>query len=147
MNRINPTPSRFVKNRGRVHFSDLKERVTLISKKSVADDSGKMQIVEIFSAPSWAYIEPLHNCGQTQAPLSSPTHKRRTIFRIFVRARYDIQENHENTLASHSPNRHAKINALRWKHIEYELLCPFSASDKTGHFWEALCVERGEEHG
>ncbi|MDR1908204.1 MAG: hypothetical protein LBQ43_05095 [Holosporales bacterium] len=127
------------RNRSIVNIPVLNERILLLSINSVADSNGKMKIQAVLSVPSWAYIEPVRwykNCE----PLTSLNNTAMPLFKVLIRARLDCEKSGE-------ADRHIKINALRWKHKEYELVCPFSMSDRSGRFWEALCVERGEEMG
>jgi head-tail adaptor len=121
-----------------ISFARLNERITLLFKQSFADDDGKTVVREVFSLPCWAYLEPVHSNQQKMPFVSSGKNTAAPMFKVYVRAIPGGQED------DWREDRHAKVNALRWRHKEYELLCPFSASDKAGRFREALCIEGGK---
>jgi head-tail adaptor len=116
----------------------LNKRITLILKQSFADDSGKMAVQEVFSIPCWACMEPVHRFPPKSQLVSSGRNTIMPTFKVYVRAIPEPSEDGQDG------DRHTKVNALRWNRKEYELLCPFSISDKAGRFWEALCIEGGK---
>jgi head-tail adaptor len=112
----------------------LNDRITLLVKQSFADGNGKAVTESVFSQPCWAHIAPVRRNFQRQQLMTSWKNTNASVFKVFIREIPNIES-----------DRHAKINALRWKHKEYGLLCPFAISDKVGRFWEALCIEGGEQ--
>ncbi|MDR1208682.1 MAG: hypothetical protein LBJ89_05015 [Holosporales bacterium] len=115
----------------------LNERIILLFKQSFADDDGKVVVREVFSIPCWACLEPVHRISPKIQFVSSGKNPAAPMFKVYVRATIACPEEVPGE------DRQAKVNALRWRRKEYELLCPFSASDRTRRFREALCIEGG----
>jgi hypothetical protein len=123
------------------HTKLLNERILLLFKQSVADEFGKMKVIYLFESPSWAQIEPAHRTIHKYIPLATGKNTINNVYKVFIRERSDLEKQ------AKQEGRHLKINALRWKNKDYELLCPFATSDITGRFWDALCTEKGDFHG
>jgi head-tail adaptor len=117
-----------------MNFILLNDRITLLVKQGFADDNGKAVTESVFSQLCWAHIEPVRKNFHRPQPMTLWKNTNTTVFKVFIRK-----------VPNSEHDRHAKINALRWKRKEYKLLCPFAASDKVGRFWEALCIEGGEQ--
>lgn len=121
----------------------LKERITLLSIECCSDSNGKEKIIQNCEGFSWAHIAPIHRIGQKYVMLAMGLTQNITkpVYKVLIRERSDLEKK------AHLNGRHLKINALRWKHKEFELLCPFILSDRANRFWETLCIEKGEVHG
>jgi head-tail adaptor len=123
------------------HARLLNERIVLLSKQSVADEFGKMKVVYLLEEKSWARIEPIHRTIHKYIPMITHQNVVNSVYKVLIRERSDLERQVANA------DRHLKINALRWKGEEYELLCPFAALDVSWRFWYALCTGKGEAHG
>ncbi|MDR2464065.1 MAG: hypothetical protein LBD36_00390 [Holosporales bacterium] len=123
------------------HVRLLNERIVLLFKQSVADEYGKMKIVYSLEEQSWARIEQIHRTMHKYVPIVTGANIVDNVYKVLIRERSDLERR------AQKDGRHLKINALRWKSKEYELLCPFASLNITWRFWYALCAEKGEVYG
>jgi head-tail adaptor len=114
----------------------LKERVSLLSAKTIAGKNGAPQKVYESAGFSWANIAAISRRKLSNFKIANAAKAPETrVYRVVIRERLDIEKKVE------SASRHKKINALRWKRKYFDLLVPFSPLDEMGKFWESVCVE------
>lgn len=122
----------------------LTERIALFYKETKANQGGDTQTIYTQMGNVWAFIQPIGRTKWQNFYLDALKFDfSKTLYRVIIRNLKNVSNFEEK---NDSQSRHKKINALGWKHKEFELLFPFAPLGNETNFLESLCIEKGEDY-
>ncbi|MDR3285354.1 MAG: hypothetical protein LBS83_01575 [Holosporales bacterium] len=115
----------------------LKDRISLIYKESTATSTGTETVTK-FSHQVWGTVLPLRKINVRYISFIQGLGKNIAdqLYKVIIRTQSCLEK---------KPNEvqeFFKINAVKWKEKEFDLMFPFSIIDDGGIFSESLCIEK-----